>query len=68
MVAWQVKPLCAMPAAHIRVVIREPATLLPIQFPANVPGKAAEDGPKYLGFCIHMGAPDGVPTPDFGLI
>lgn len=40
----------------IRALIRFPATLLPIPFPANKPGKTAEYG--HMVPCPHKGDPD----------
>lgn len=43
-VGQRVTPLPVMPAAHIREPLGELGALLPIQLPATVPGRAADDG------------------------
>lgn len=46
-VAQQVKPLLTMLlASHIGEPVSVPATMPPIQLPANAPGKAMEVGPR----------------------
>lgn len=49
-----------MPARHIKALVQAPASLLPVQLPADDLGKAAD------GFPLHMGDQDRVPG-SFGL-
>lgn len=43
-VVQQVKVTAVTPARHIGVPVQVLATLVPIQFPTNIPRKAVEDG------------------------
>lgn len=45
----------AMPASHIRTLAGVPAAPLPIQFPANVAGKAMEDLPSTWVLDTYLG-------------
>lgn len=47
-----------MLACHIGVL----ATLLPIQLPDNVPGKAKEDGSSIWATASHEADQDGIPV------
>lgn len=53
--------LAAACVADILMLVQDLAELLPIQFPTNVPGKAAGDGLSSLAPVTHGGDTDGIP-------
>lgn len=57
----QVKPPLAKVALHIRIS-QCLAVLLPVQLPADVSGKAIEDGLSAWALEIYMGNLDGFPS------
>lgn len=62
MVAQLVKPLLGLLISHVGMLLRVPATLLPVQPPVTVPGRAADNGLGTWFFAIHMGDVNGVPS------
>lgn len=59
MAQW-VKPPAVMPASHLSADLSSSA-LFPVQLPANMPWKAAEDAPTASTLTIHVGNLDGIP-------
>lgn len=63
--AQSVKKLAIL--AYLGEVVHVWMAVLLIQFPNNMPRKAAADGNKSSGPCIHMGDWRLLQTPGFGL-
>lgn len=59
-VVQPVKPPPAMPASHITGPAGAPAALFLVQLPANVPGKAVDDGSNSWALASHVGDQGGI--------
>lgn len=58
--SWQLQFSSYTPESHVRVLVLHLVPLLLVQFSANVPGKAADDGPSSSVPTTHVGDPNGV--------